>query len=192
MANIDKYIDNAIQTENGYCYKDDNAFDNDFDKACYIPEAGIEALEEMQIEGEDKTDPELIEDWDIYTRNSLRRLILEYMQQYDPNYRLEDVVESELDVIVFQFCDWQCPETFLNESCIQYEYIPLDCVGEVIKNGDNVLYHDTEKDADNPDQKVVWEVLDARPEMVKITSEIGDAEVSGNLSSFMICGIGVY
>ena len=177
MANIDKYIDNTIQTENGYCYKDDNAFDNDFDKACYIPEAGIEALEEMQIEGEDKTDLELIEDWDIYTRNSLRQLILEYMQQYDPNYRLEDVVESELDVIVFQFCDWQCPETFLNEAMIHYDYIPLDCVGKVIKKGDNVLYHDTEKDADNPDQKVVWEVLDARPEMVKITSEIGDAEV---------------
>lgn len=175
--NIEKYIDNAIQTDNGYCYKDDNAFDNDFDKVCYIPEACIEELEEIQSEGEDKTDTELIENWTIYTRNSLRQLILEYMQQYDPNYRLEDVVESELDVIVFQICDWQCPETFLNDSSIHYDYIPLDCVGEVIRKGDNVFYHDTEKDADNPDQKVVWEVLDARPDLVTITSEIGDAEV---------------
>ena len=177
MANIDKYIDNAIQTENGYCFKDDNAFDTDFDKPCYVPEAGIEALEEMQIEGEDKTDLELIENWDIYTRNSLRQFILEYMQQYDPNYRLEDVVESELDVIVFKLCDWQWPITFLVDAMIQYDYIQLDCVGKLIKKGDNVLYHDTEKEDSDPDQKIVWEVLDARPDIIKITSEIGDAEV---------------
>ena len=175
--NIEKYIDNAIQTDNGYCYKDDNAFDNDFDKACYIPESCIEEIEEMQSEGEDKTDTELIENWTIYTRNSLRQLILEYMQQYDPQFTLEDVVESEIDVVVFQFCDWQCPETFLNESEIEYEYIPLDFFGKVIRKSDNVLYHDTEKDDDNPDQKIAWEVYEVRPDLVKITSEIGEAEV---------------
>ena len=176
--NIDKYIDNVTSTDNGYCYKDDNAFDNNFDAICYINEAGLEELGEYRSEGYDFTDKELLERCIAYSRNSLRQLILEYMQRYDPKFRLEDVVESEIDVIVFQFCDWEFPETFLGESELEFEYIPFDCLGEVIEKGDNVLYHDTEEDVNNPDQKVVWEVLDATPKIITISSEIGDAKVS--------------
>lgn len=175
--NIDKYIDNATSTDNGFAFKDDKAFDNDFDAICYVPEAGLDELDEYKSEGKDFTDKELVERYTGYSRNSLRQLILEYMQQYDPQFTLEDVVESEIDVIVFQFCDWQCPGTFLDESELEFEYIPFDCLGEVIEKGDNVLYHDTEKDDENPDQKVVWEVYEVRPDLVKITSKIGETEV---------------
>lgn len=175
--NIDKYIDNATFTGYGFAFKDDKAFDNYFDAICYVPEAELGKLDEYICEERDFTDKELVERNIGYSRNSLRQTILEFMQQYDPQFTLEDVVESEIDVVVFQFCDWQCPETFLNESEIKYEYIPLDCVGEVIRKTDNVLYHDTKKDDDNPDQKVVWEVYEVRPDIVKITSKIGEAEV---------------
>ena len=175
--NIDKYIDNATSTDNGFVFKDDKAFDNDFDAICYVPEAGLDELDEYKSEGKDFTDKELVERYTGYSRNSLRQIILGFMQQYDPQFTLEDVVESEIDVVVFQFCDWQCPETFLNESEIEYEYIPLDFFGKVIRKSDNVLYHDTEKDDENPDQKVVWEVYEVRPDLVKITSEIGETEV---------------
>ena len=176
--NIDKYLDNAIQTDNGYCYKDDNAFDNDFDAICYVPEAELDEFDEMQSEGKDKTDKELIESYAAYSRNSLRQVILEYMQQYNPKFTLEEVVESEIDVIVFQICDWQCPETFLNDSEIEYQYIPLGYSNEVLEVGDKVKYHDKEKEEGNPDLEVVWEIYDIKnPEVICISSEIGEAEV---------------
>lgn len=173
--NIDKYIDNVTSTDYGLIFKDNKAFDNDFDAICYVPEAGLEELEEYKSEERDFTDKELVEQYIGYSRNSLRQLILEYMQQYKPKFSLEDVVKSKIDVTVFQICDWQCLETFLGESEIEYDYIPFDCLGEVIEKGDSVLYHDTEKDENNPEQKVVWEVLNASPTIIKISSEIGVA-----------------
>lgn len=175
--NIDKYIDNLTSTDCGFVFKDNKTFENDFDAICYVPEAGMEELDEYKSEERDFTDKELVERNIGYSRNSLRQLILEHMQQYDPKFSLENVVERKIDVIVFQHCNWECPETFLDESEIEFEYIPFDCLGEVIEKGDSVLYHDAEKDEDNPDQKVVWEVYEVRPDLVKITSEISKAEV---------------
>lgn len=176
--NIDKYLDNATFTGYGFAFKDDKAFDNDFDVICYVPESGLEELDEYKSEGKDFTDKELVERYVGYSRNSLRQVILEFMQQYNPKFSLEDVVESEIDVVVFQFCDWQCPGTFLNESELENEYIALDRNNVVIEKGDNALYHDIEKEEGDPDLKVVWEVYEVRPDLVKIASEIGDAEVS--------------
>jgi hypothetical protein len=76
--NIDKYLDNAIQTDNGYCYKDDNAFDNDFDAICYVPEAELDEFDEMQSEGEDKTDKELIESYAAYSLNIQHKFTPKY------------------------------------------------------------------------------------------------------------------
>ena len=131
--NIDKYIDNAAFTDNGFAFKDNKAFDNDFDAICYVPEAGLDELDEYKSDEKDFTDKELVEEYIGYSRNSLRQLILEYMQQYNPKFSLEDVVEHKIDVIVFQHCNWECPETFLNESELEFQYIPLDCLGKIIK-----------------------------------------------------------
>lgn len=124
--NIDKYIENITQTTEGFCFKDNAAFENDFDKVCYIPEGSMERLIEMQGEGEDKTDLELIENGGAYTRNSLRQLLLEYMQDFYPHYRLEDVVENKIDVCLFQICDWRYPETILDEGCFEEDFEPSD------------------------------------------------------------------
>ena len=176
--NIDKYIDNAEYSGNGYCYKDDNAFDNDFDAICYVPEAGIEELERMKSEGEDKTDKELIETYTAYSRNSLRKLILEYLQQYNKKFTLEEVVESEIDAITFAMCDWSCPETFLNGSEIEYYYIPLGRGNALLEVGDKVKYHDIEKEEGNPDLDVVWEICNIQtPEIIWIKSKLGMIEV---------------
>lgn len=124
--NIDKYIENITQTTEGFCFKDNAAFENDFDKVCYIPEGSMERLIEMQGNGEDKTDLELIENGDAYTRNSLRQLLLEYMQDYYPHYRLEDVVENKIDDCLFQICDWRYPETILDEGSFEEDFEPSD------------------------------------------------------------------
>ena len=124
--NIDKYIENITQTTEGFYFKDNAAFENDFDKVCYIPEDVMEELIEMQGNGEDKTDLELIEDCDAYTRNSLRQLLLEYMQDFYPHYRLEDVVENKIDVGLFQICDWRHPVTILGEGGFEEDFEPSD------------------------------------------------------------------
>ena len=131
--NIDKYIDNATSTDYGFLFKDNKAFDNDFDAICYVPEAGLEELDEYKSEERDFTDKELVERYIGYSRNSLRQLILEYMQQYDPKFSMENVVERNIDVIVFQHCNWECPETFLNESELEFQYIPLIALGKLLK-----------------------------------------------------------
>lgn len=174
--NIDKYIENACQTSNGYCYKSQETFDNNFDGVCYIGEYDLEELENMQSEGIDLTDEEIIEKYG-YSHNSIRQIILEYMQQYNSKYRLEELVESGLDCIVFDIVNWQCPETFLYEAEFQYEYFPIDCNGCYLEEGDEV-YLDKDFDGYPASAKLVWTITEARPEKCKITSKIGEVEVS--------------
>ena len=115
--NIDKYLDNRIDTENGYCYKNSEAFENDIHAICYIPEGNCYDLDNDRDNNCDTTDEELKSSYKGYSRATLREVIAEF---YDITE--EEVVKNDMDLKVFGVLDWQCPETYLNEVDVEELY----------------------------------------------------------------------
>ena len=77
----------------GYVFKDYDAYENDWDKVCYIPEIAAEG--------------EYVEEENMYTHNDLLELCKDCEATRD-NYSDEcDYMFGELE--------WCCPETFLDE-----------------------------------------------------------------------------
>lgn len=120
----------AGHTANGYCYKNQIAFDNYPDSICYIPEYGFEDLRRnigaVYSNGHYFLTPEqvakAIEDGTAYTRNSMRKLIYEQCADIisregdgiDDTALFERFVDNMLED-AFLTVDWQYVSTFIDE-----------------------------------------------------------------------------
>lgn len=80
------------ETDNGFCYKDYEAFEKK-EGICYIPEHGVNEKDEIEVS---------------YTYDCLKELVLEY------GYEGEDILKGIFDIL-----DWQSPETLLNDLEIE-------------------------------------------------------------------------
>lgn len=90
------YLNNTTQTFNGVVYKDYEAFKTGVG-VCYICESGLEDLENgAAIESVAET----------------RQTILEKCKEYCPN----KLTLEQFAYWVFDFADWTCIETVLDES----------------------------------------------------------------------------
>lgn len=89
--NIDKYIDNQTQTDNGCVYKDYNAFANNPSAICYIPEYSLSDLQECRENGEDLTDSEIIERGIGDTRETITNAVLEFLSVMDIDTNKEEL-----------------------------------------------------------------------------------------------------
>lgn len=93
----------------GCFYKDEEAFENNPNEVCYVPEAAFDFFFEdsVQIDGEDyyKVDDNM-----LYTRKDFEKLIGDYIELGEL-----DVDEDNYPTVegCFQECLWLCPETWL-------------------------------------------------------------------------------
>ena len=87
IKNGGEYSFESGSSENGFCFKDEEAYLNSWDEPCYVPEYGL-----PNIDNNNTTD--------YYTHNSLLELC-------SNNKKLCDAV--------FYSVDWQYPETYLEE-----------------------------------------------------------------------------
>lgn len=79
------------ETDNGFCYKDYEAFEKK-EGICYIPEHGVNEQDEIEV---------------YYTYNCLKEIVLSYGYE-------EDILTGIFDIL-----DWQNPETLLNDLDIE-------------------------------------------------------------------------
>lgn len=99
------------QSENGACFKDEEAYLNDWDKPCYVAECDFEAAGPMGV-------------CDYYTHKNLLALC-------HNNRKLCDAV--------FYTVDWQSPETYLDElgnSCDFKDFWPFVKAGAKVRWAD--------------------------------------------------------
>lgn len=92
------HSDNRIEKEytgNGFIYKNLNAFYNKTDEVCYINELDENEFYQKGVG---------------YTYNDFYELVKNYFNERNINLGIEKYAE-----IVFSMCDWQSPETILNE-----------------------------------------------------------------------------
>ena len=106
------------ETDNGFCYKNEQAFKENPDDVCYIPEAYFEGIEPAFTEGDkfSRDFKEFFSEDDIDTIN--RREIEEDCEGYVDCE--DEAIDPEL---LFQELDWMCPSTLINE---------YDFVGQII------------------------------------------------------------
>lgn len=120
------FVDNVINTDNGVIYKNEEVFENSHDEICYIPEYGLEELEELLKEGKNLTEIEIIEKGIGFSHNSLIREIIifydencteEQIKQSKLKYnnKVIDVKETGLDKIIFEYLDWTYPTTLMSD-----------------------------------------------------------------------------
>ena len=88
----------------GYVFKDEQAFLNNTDDICYIPEHAFDDAKEVEIEGETYYE---IERENAYTRKDLEELIK----------GVEDYEGNPWDIeTFFSMLMWEFPETRISES----------------------------------------------------------------------------
>lgn len=120
------FVDNVINTDNGVIYKNEEIFENSYDEICYIPEYGLEELEELIKEGKNLTEIEIIERGIGFSHNSLIREIIifydencteEQIKQSKLKYnnKVIDVKKSKLDKVIFEYLDWTYPTTLMSD-----------------------------------------------------------------------------
>ena len=88
----------------GYVFKDEQAFLNNTDDICYIPEHAFDDAKEVEIEGETYYE---IERENAYTRKDLEEVIKEAEDYEDNPWDVEDF---------FRALMWEFPETLIAES----------------------------------------------------------------------------
>ena len=126
MKNAVFFVNNVINTDNGVIYKNEEIFENNHDEICYIPEYGLEELEELIKEGENLNEKEIIEKGIGFSRNSLIRDIIifydetcteEQIQEGKLKYdnKVIDVKKTGLDKSVFEYLDWTYPTTLMSD-----------------------------------------------------------------------------
>ena len=69
--NISRYLAGIETTDNGYCYKNVDAFKNNPDEICYVSEYNCDDLDIDREEGIDHTDEVLKEQFVGYSRMML-------------------------------------------------------------------------------------------------------------------------
>ena len=120
------FANNVINTDNGVIYKNEEIFENNHDEICYIPEYGLEELEELIKGGKNLNEIEIIESRIGFSRNSLIREIIifydetcteEQIQENKLKYnnKVIDVKKSGLDKSIFEYLDWSYPTTLMND-----------------------------------------------------------------------------
>jgi hypothetical protein len=120
------FVNNVINTDNGVIYKNEEIFENSHDEICYIPEYGLEDLEELIKEGKNLNEIEIIEKGIGFSRNSLIRDIIifydetcteEQIQESKLKYnnKVIDVKKTGLDKSVFEYLDWSYPTTLMSD-----------------------------------------------------------------------------
>ena len=96
--------------EYGYVYKNEQAFHNDPDEVCYIPEHAFDDVIPIDVDGVDYYCEELL---DYYTRRDLERMLLD-----DDGKPFLDEDGDPIDVeSFFNSLFWCYPSTRLNEIC---------------------------------------------------------------------------
>jgi len=126
MKNAVFFVNNIINTDNGVIYKNEEIFENNHDEICYIPEYGLEELEELIKEGKNLNEIEIIEKGIGFSRNSLIRDIIifydetcteEQIQEGKLKYdnKVIDVKKTGLDKSVFEYLDWTYPTTLMSD-----------------------------------------------------------------------------
>ena len=108
--NIDKYLYNTTTTEQGYVYKNKLTFLSCWDSICYIPEGGIDTLQELKKEGKDLEDKDILRQSIGFSRNGIRDEIIDTLLKTS-----KDIDKDHLDNIIFDLLDWQTPSSLLLE-----------------------------------------------------------------------------
>ncbi len=97
-------------TGEGFIFKDEQAFENNTDDVCYIPEYGFADLDPaFTIDGEDYYE---VKKDNCYTRKDLEDLYNEWVKNNE-NWLNEEQRNYPLDFL-FGELDWMFPETYLN------------------------------------------------------------------------------
>lgn len=94
----------------GYVYRNEQAFHDDPDEVCYIPEHAFDDVIPIDVDGVDYYCEELL---DCYTRRDLERMLLD-----DDGKPFLDEDGDPIDVeSFFNSLFWCYPSTRLNEIC---------------------------------------------------------------------------
>lgn len=120
------YVNIVINTDNGAIYKNEEAFENSYDEIFYIPEYGLEELEELLKEGKNLNEIEIIEKAIGFSHNSLIGEIIIYYDESCTEEQIKqsklkynniviDVKESKLDKVIFEYLDWTYPTTLMSD-----------------------------------------------------------------------------
>ena len=109
--NIQKYLDNQIQTENGNVYKrEDYAIAPD-NEIVYISEFDLATLQTFCDDGEDLTDNEIIEKSLGDSRISIRQTIKDYWTKATDEW----IDKHNLIDCIIQACTWESPATMADQ-----------------------------------------------------------------------------
>lgn len=111
LSNIKKYLDGAINTENGTVYKHKDYTTAGNDEIVYIDEFSLGELEKMYENNQDLTDKEIIKKSFGDSRNSIRQTIKDYW----PNATDEWIDKHNLIDCIIQACTWESPATMADQ-----------------------------------------------------------------------------
>lgn len=92
----------------GFIFKDEDAFENDKDAVCYIPEHAFDDVEYVKIDGEDYYREDNLE---CYTRADLEAMV----DEFNNDHEFEDDEEPLCVEYFFESLEWCSPETRLLE-----------------------------------------------------------------------------
>ena len=109
--NIQKYLDNQEQTENGYVYKREDYNTAPENEIVYIGEYDLAQLQTFCDDGEDLTDEEMLEQGIGDTKATIRRTI----KEYHPNATDEWIDKHDLINDIIQSCTWESPATMIDQ-----------------------------------------------------------------------------
>lgn len=111
INNMQFYLDNAEQTENGCVYKNRNYDTAGDDEIVYISEDGLNQLQIRFDEGKSLSDSELVKMHIASTKNSIRQTIKDYWTKATDEW----IDKHELIADVIQSCTWEYAATMIDQ-----------------------------------------------------------------------------
>lgn len=109
--NIQKYLDNQTETENGYVYKREDYTTATDNEIVYICEYELGELQTFYDDGEDLTDEEMLEQGIGDTKATIRKTIKDYWT----NATDEWIDKHNLIDCIIQACTWESPATMCDQ-----------------------------------------------------------------------------
>lgn len=109
--NIEKYLNNQTETENGHVYKREDYTTAPDNEIVYIGEYDLGELQTFCDDGEDLTDEEMLEQGIGDTKITIRRTIKDYW----PNATDEWIDKHSLIDCIIQACTWESPATMCDQ-----------------------------------------------------------------------------
>lgn len=105
------------ETDNGACFKDQDAYDNHYDRPCYVPEYASEDKKTWNTGWDvitERNNP--IEENVFYTHNDILKIAKDFFEHYKHDYTENGIMSpEELADITFEDIDWQSPDTYMTE-----------------------------------------------------------------------------